>query len=165
MPPTAYVVHRTRQRVRLRVLEKIGDPEWFAGAADDLARLDWVDRVSTGPASASLILHCANGACLDEGLSRTGVFEFQARAPTLPPAVLQVKNELSRIDRALERSAGETNLRSLLFLLMLVLAGIQMARGRIMVPAISLLWFALDLVLGAHGSPQPDPDGEPPSQA
>lgn len=154
MQPRAYVVHRTRHRVRLRVPDKRADTAWFSEAAARLEEMDWVSRIETGPVSASLVLHCDIADNLDERLSTTGVFEFQAQAPAVPPATEQLKAGVSDLDRALRESgAGDTNLRSLLFLLMLILAGVQMARGQVMVPAISLLWYAMELVLGARAQP------------
>ena len=161
MPPTAYVVHRTRQRVRLRIPQMRGDTEWFAETAAALESLDWVDRVETGPISSSLILFCDATERLDDHLSKVDVFEFQREVPKVPPAAEQMKNGLSRIDRALHTSSlGDINLRSLLFLLMLVLAGVQMVRGKVMAPAISLLWYAMELVLGAGAPAQPKPEVE-----
>lgn len=156
MRPTAYVVHRTRQRMRLRVPEKRGEPEWFGQAAASLERLDWVDRVETGPLSASLILYGDATGDLNERLAQIDVFQFQPQAPRVPPATEQIKHGLARIDRALQSpDDGRTNLRSLLFLLMLILAGVQMARGQVMVPAVSLLWYAMQLVLEARTEPSP----------
>lgn len=159
MQPRAYVVHRTRQRVRLRVPDKRADTAWFSETADKLEKVDWINQVDTGPASASLVLHCDTAHDLDERLSSTSVFEFQSRAPVVPPATEQIKAGLSRIDRALRKAGGgDNNLRSLLFLLMVILASVQMARGQIMVPAISLLWYAMELVLGARPQPQAETD-------
>jgi len=166
MLPAAYVVHRTRQRVRLRVPEKRGDEEWFVQTAVALGRLSWVDRVETAAVSASLILHCGDSDRLDECLSQTGVLMFLGNPPRVPSAAEQVKSGVARLDRALQSGApGNTDLRSLLFLLMLVLAGVQMARGQVLVPAISLVWYAMELALGAQARQRPEaevePDGEP----
>jgi hypothetical protein len=96
------------------------------------------------------VLHCEATDRLDVRLSQIGLFEFQGPSPPGPTAVEQVMNGLVHVDRALQSSAsGSTDVRSLLFLLMLVLAAVQLARGRVLVPAISFLWYAIDLALGS----------------
>jgi hypothetical protein len=164
MLPAAYVVHRTRHRVRLRVVGQRRNPGWFAEAASVLGQLDWIDRVETNVHSCSLTLHCIDADCMDENLAQSGVFKFQAQAPQVASAVDQIQIGLSRIDRTLQsKSSANTNLRSLLFLLILVLAGVQMVRGQVMVPAISLLWYAIDLVMNARGQNQPNAGLDPQS--
>jgi len=151
MLPRAYVVHRSRQRVRLRVPEKKGDAGWFRDAALALERLDWVDAVETRPASASLAIRCLSTDGVEARLERSGQFRFQADPPPLPTVDQQVRIGMERLDRLLRDSASEeANLRSLLFLVMLILAGIQMTRGQVMVPAVSLLWYAMELVLAGR---------------
>lgn len=161
MPPLAYVVHRSRRRLRLRVPERCGDTEWFEQAASYLRPLAWVDEVETGALSGSLVLHVADSAMAEHELSGLDLFAFAPQPPALPSTAQQLKSGLVRVNRAMKQSSsGGADLRSLLLVAMLLLAGAQMLRGQIMVPAISLLWYALELVLGARESTQ-----EPPNDA
>ena len=153
MPTKVHLVHRTRRRVRLRVPDKFGDAPWFAEAESRLTQLGPVSAVQVHPVTASLILEVDPSADLDSLLAGNDLFDYQANPPPIPGAAAQVKLGLSKVDRLLKSASNDSqDLRSLMFLLILILAGVQMARGKIMVPALSLLWYAMELVLGARAS-------------
>jgi hypothetical protein len=161
MAPNGYAVHRTRQRLRLRVPDKRGDSQWFVEAAEVLERLAGVDRVEAAPLSASLILYCDTTDGLDERLGHAGVLAFQKRAPAKPTAAQRTQGGVSWFERALyDSSQGRVDLRSLVFLLMLGLAGVQVIRGQVLVPAISLFWYAMEMALGARAQSRQEVEGD-----
>jgi hypothetical protein len=136
--------------MRLRVPEKRGDALWFAKAMAGLEQMDGLLSVQAAPTTANLILEFENGEGLDERLARIGLFDYKPNPPPRPSAAARINFRLTRLDRLLKTAGTSDNdLRSLLLLFMLILAGIQIMRGKVMVPAVSLLWYSLELVNGA----------------
>ncbi len=145
MLPRAYVVHRLGGRIRLRVPEKRRDAQWLAEGAERLGRLPGVEDVVIGPAG-SLLIHCEDSARLEGLLPQSGLFRLEPDPIPGPGAGAAL---LGR--EGTDHGLGSAELRTLLALLFVVLAIVQIVRGQILVPAISLLWYAATLALGPVG--------------
>ena len=84
-------------------------------------------------------------------LRESGVLQIAEPGAAKSPVVDTLTDVVTRSDRALERrTRGKANLRSILILILVLLAIIQTLRGRILVPALSLLIFAMQLMLHAR---------------
>jgi hypothetical protein len=98
--------------------------------------------------SGSLLIHHEEQARLEDRLAETGLFRFGDVPAFVPPVLDRITEGVQRSDRALERrTGGRANLRTLMILVLVMLAIFQTFRGRILVPAISLLFFAANLAL------------------
>ena len=154
MVPAAHIVHRLRGRLRLKIPEKRWDKEWLSEAASQLEKLGGVDKVDVSAVSGSLLIHHQPDAAVEQRLSGPGLFQIIDVPISDPPLLDRVADGIHRSDRALQRrTAGRTNLRTLLILVLVILAFVQTLRGRVMVPAISLLLFAAQLALMAKHKP------------
>jgi hypothetical protein len=150
MPPAAHVVHLLRGRLRLRVPERRGDAAYFAAVLEQLAQVAGVEQVQANPVTGSvLVLHDELAyADLSARLDETGLFTLTQAPEPHAPGLAPVTSGFALVDRLLtEHSGGSADLRTLLFIVLLTLAIGQMLRGQVMAPAISLLWYALDLAL------------------
>jgi hypothetical protein len=127
MIPSAEIVHRVNGRLRLRVPERRGDAPWFAATRKALAGFPGVLRVTANPDTGSFLIRGK-----DLALRRI-------------PEIAEDRGwfALSGPDRS-RRPAGDAlaGLAPVFF----GLAALQAARGQIMVPALSLLWYALEIV-------------------
>ena len=151
MKPQAYIVHSLSGRLRLKVPEKRHDKVWFTQIASRLEQEPGVERVDSNPLSAGLLLHHAPDAPMAQQLRESGLLRIGEPGASKSPVVDTLTDVVTRSDRALERrTRGKANLRSILILILVLLAIIQTLRGRILVPALSLLIFAMQLMLHAR---------------
>lgn len=146
MVPTAYIVHQSRRRLRLKLPNKCRDDEWLSKTAARLEKVPEVEGVEVAAVSGSLLIRHHAGTALKGHLAETGLFRIIDGPLSSPPVLDRVTDGVFRSDRAIERrTGGRVNLKTLLILVLIVLAIIQSLRHRIMVPAITLLLFAAQL--------------------
>lgn len=153
------LLHSLPERTRIRWA---GDFDERAGVDDissTIATIPGVTRVDARPATGSIVIEHeeTNFDTLRARLAETVAIEFLELAPARQPAGLET---IQRGYRRLDQRLGRTNvdLNSMTFLLMLVLAATQAARGNIGGSAVSFLWYALAI---AKQSPRAEsaPDG------
>ncbi len=150
MKPTAYIIHQSSGRTRLQVPVKRRDGDFFIQVHEQLTALPGVESVKTNPLSSSiLLLHPeSDPKTALEGIQTLGLFESietqsKSQTPSLNPKLFTgVFNELE------QAFSGYTKQQhTLLFVLLVGLAVVQMLRGNIMAPAIPLLGYAMEIAL------------------
>lgn len=127
MIPAAELVHRIDGRLRLRVPERRGDEAWFADTRKALAGFPGVLRVTANPGTGSFLIRGKDLALrrIPEIAEDRGWFTLAEPQRHEKPA-----------------SDALAGLAPVFF----GLAVLQAARGQIMVPALSLLWYALEII-------------------
>lgn len=156
MKPIASIAHRTAARVRLRVPSKRGDNEFFSDLHDWLIKLPGVDdlRINALTASALIIRNETDAAALDSALGSSELFDLDDSAPVHEALLDRATAEIGRLDVALSRATqGGLDVPGSLFLLFLLAAATQIARGQILAPATSLLWYAYEIMRHRAGPP------------
>ncbi|MEK4032621.1 hypothetical protein WOC76_03185 [Methylocystis sp. IM3] len=138
--PQAYVVHETPSRLRLKVPARRHDKAFFGAAARMLSERAPAARIDANPVTASILICGPDSARLIRELDEGGPF----RLSTEPESQI---GELGREMQALNRrllnfSAGRIDARAYIVLALLVSAMVQIARGRVFAPAVTLLWYA-----------------------
>jgi hypothetical protein len=165
--PSAYIKHQLPGRVRLKIPQKRGDFGYFDRIAELFTGCPGITQLQLNPPAASiLICHEIEIDFLNftEFAQANGLFtiveqpyEETFTIPYLPIPKL-TSTGLNRIDESLmDLSQGRLDGRSLLFLSLIGLAVRQMAKGHIMGPASTLLWYAFS-VLKAENNKLLDPD-------
>lgn len=144
----ARLVHRLPGRVRLKVDGRRRDAAWFDAVALELSLLDGVRAVDADPRTGSLLIrHEGSLDTLLDELARRGLVRVDEREPRETPLALRLGERLDRLDAHLKRaSAGELDLGGAALLALLLLALVQALRGQVAGPAVSLLWYASQLV-------------------
>lgn len=107
-------------------------------------------RINSGTGSILLLHPSIPDAELETWLGENGVFEL-ADEPPAPTgrALAPLISVVSKLNRAIsERTSGRVDLRTILFVVAVVLAIRQLARGEVLGPAVPLLWIALQLAGG-----------------
>lgn len=144
MDLNAYLVHSSPGRMRIRIPSMRNNLEFFEHAADTLQTLSGVTSTRMNPRSASiLVLHDGITPDVLKNLaSETGLFELQLE---------NIENSLININTIKEISGqalgvGGTFSRSMFFYLLMGLAIRQAMKGQIMAPAISLFWYAFEIL-------------------
>ena len=132
MDTTAYIVHRTPGRLRIRVPSKKGDSIYFGGVRGFLASLEGVEDVAVAPATGSILVH---GRVSQEDVAERarsqGLFlvkeEPAAETTTFHDAVA---GQFRGLDERVKNFTGAPFDLSALAFVALVVAGIlQIARG------------------------------------
>lgn len=169
MPTIAYQVHRTAERLRLRVPDRRHDAAFFSGLGERLSALPGIVEVSGNPVSAGLLIRLDPTHEQDPvpAIEAAGLIQIVAGPPPLSPALTAFRRATQRIDRDLEeRTGGSADLRTLAFVLLLALALRQALRGQLLAPAASLLWYAFELLRFVPAAPeQPDDSDQAPETA
>lgn len=155
------IAHQIEGRTRLRAASRPVDAAEFEAFADRLAGLNGVEDVDWRAATGSLVVeHPALEATeLAAGITQIGgALVAEPQEPTLRPnSLMPVRHGLDALDGMLSRStAGGLDMRTLVFATLVGLALRQLMQGQVMVPAISLLGWAFQLLpasAAADGGP------------
>lgn len=148
MSPAGYVSHRVPGRIRIRIPERRADAAYFADLARRLPELAGVAEIQCNPATASVLIgHTLTDIePLERFAEERGLFRLAGTTPRLPPVWEMAGQGLRQVDRTLSgASGGAVDFKSLLFLLLLGLAGRQAANGHLLGPAATLVWYAMQL--------------------
>ena len=148
MGPNAYIVHSTRERLRLRIPERRNNDAYFEAVRAELDALPEGLDVRVRPSTASVLLVHPT-LPLPEVKLRLGESDLFTLAQGPCPsrrALAPLINAAAKIDRSLIKgTVGSADLRTLLFLVIVALAIRQFKRGEVLGPAIPLLWTALQI--------------------
>jgi len=162
--PRAYRVHRTPGRVRLKIPERRGDHAFFDEIAELLRRFSAVTKVECNPLTGSLLLrHLGqlDGEPMQAALS--ALAEMVELELSSPPVARRLRADVVGVDRSIQQyTRGAIDLSTATALGLLALAGIQLLRGQQPVIAVSLAWYATEL-LRRWRDPS-DKSGEPTEQ-
>ncbi len=155
MNPRARVVHALPGRLRLRLPERRNEPDYFATLEERLGACPGVTALRTNHRTGSVLIHHDpehhRDAILRWG-AKHGLFTT-AGHPAPPPTLrTMAQGGLVRLDRRLlDHSAGTTDSRSLLMVVLLALTLVQAARGQVLGSASTMLWYAFTLIRDEHG--------------
>ena len=167
MRSAALVVHQTRDRIRLRLPDRRRDVAFFLDLYEDLREIPGVTDVVINPLTASVLLNFSveSARTVVVSLKHIGLLprEKKEEHPSTRPVLGRFESFFAH-----HRSAA-TDVRTVLLTLMIGIAIHQASKGKLLAPALSVLWYAYDMI-GAHrrekqilGSPPataaPQPDG------
>jgi hypothetical protein len=153
--PKAFIKHQLAGRVRLKIPAKRGDEQYFEALAEAFATCETISQLQLNPPTASLLIQ--HGATpfsdIAEFAEIAGLFvlaeEEYADLPAIEHLSVASLSSLgvSHVDKQLKRlSEGRVDLRSAFFLGFMGLAIHQAAKGRIMSPASTFFWRAVELL-------------------
>lgn len=140
--PTAHIVHQTPSRVRLRIPEKRHDKAFFVGLAKTLG--DLLDaEVDVNPTTSGVLIVAKDAMSLVGALGDKAPFELVDDARdagvTLPQLRQQFEGWNARFTRFI---GGGADARSYIILVLIASSVLQVARGRTLAPAVTMLWYA-----------------------
>ena len=149
--PAARISHFTARRLRVRVPEKRRDTAFFAFVERRLAAWDSVERVETNPLTGSILIYFSNAERLIlDAVAKNDFLDIDFDALTQPaePVVTRAAvRSFTRSDSVLRSwTANAVDMRSIVFLALLLGGLYQLLRGRLSTPAPTLLWYAGNLL-------------------
>jgi len=151
--PQSRVCHFAHGRLRVKIPEKRRDESFFETVRQRLSGWDSIERAKVNPLTASVLIEFSNLAALfAENALKNDLFEIdydalEAAAEPAPAMTEQAAHVIAQADATVRRwTSGGADLRSLVFLLLLIGGLRQLFRGNVASPAASLLWKAGDLL-------------------
>lgn len=147
MNATAFITHRTADRLRLRIPSQRHDSAYFEELTQRLVQVEGVIRVEANPQTAGvLVIHDEVSPAVLFGAAADLL--VPSATEYLPERVVDtVAKTLERISGQIERSGrGTADAPAVLFLLLAAMALMQIRRGAILSPASTLLWYAFEVV-------------------
>lgn len=159
MFPEATAVHKTDGRLRLRISGKKGDADFFSRIQEGLAHCPGVEKVGVNARTGSvLVIHHAALGDIGEYASQHGLFTCNNPDPSLRKSLFDSTEDVVRqLNRRLKRStAGELDIASLVFLLLILSGAYQILRGNVRGPAWYMaFWYALGIFSTQDGRRHP----------
>ncbi|NBC48717.1 MAG: hypothetical protein GVY22_12140 [Gammaproteobacteria bacterium] len=166
-PAAAQIVHRTRERWRLRVPERRYDLAYFISLYEALRKQPEIREVTVNPATASALVWFSERDVdhLHEALTRDGLLSLPS--PSMPPdsgaeplqaaAGRVVSAEMPgdhddpdaqhpSVHHAFHMSVNDT--RILVFLIMLGLSVYQLSKKQFLAPALTIALYVIELLAG-----------------
>ena len=157
MSPSLFVAHQTATRTRVRLTDhKQRGTEVLLAVAEAVASLPGVEGAEPRPATGSIVIHHPERSGRESSSAlRQLPFDWgEPPKPDLQPALSPLTTSMQEADGWLHaNTGGRVDLHTLIVIMMLSLALSQAARGNVMAPATSLLWYALDLLLRQNFRP------------
>lgn len=145
----AYICHRVATRTRVRIPAQRGDMDYFSRLADQLVELEGVHAVHVNARTASVLVEHGADDWLGQVVQQ-GILQWVPDGTAVNP-VDRAENILKSFNHHLRASTAEhIDFRGFMLLLLIGGAIAQINRGQIMVPAVSLMWYALQLVMPAR---------------
>jgi Heavy metal associated domain 2 len=162
----AHRVHHLPGRTRFKIPERRGDHAFFDEISEQLRKFPSVRGVEANPVTASLLLHYS-GDLDSEPMQAVlnALAEIVEPELSAAPVATRLRAEAVEVDQAIQRfTHGALDLSSATALGLLALAGVQLLRGQQPVIAISLAWYATELLRRweeparrGHGQPPQTP--------
>lgn len=148
MKPRAYIVHRVPGRVRFKLVGHRRERSYFDQIEHRLKRLPAVKEVVSNPLTGSvLVKHEGEIADLATEAFGADIGELVDFVLHTPPLAHRIGSEMGEIDRRIRSLSGdEIDLGTLASIALLAMAGLQLMRGGQPAAAVSLGWYATELL-------------------
>ncbi len=146
----AYVSHKTRSRIRLKIPSRKKDHTFFASLAEKLSSVEGVSAVEIYPLTGSLLLiHSSDPDRVIETASVAGGLRFARNSGTRTNLHRRVSETFEGIDVSLRDATGnDLDVSGLAFLALLGAGIYQILKGNLTaVPWYVAGWYALNIFL------------------
>ena len=160
-PPSANLEHLTGERARLRLPSLRREREALEKLAHAMVDLPGVYSVEANPLTAGILIrYQGDFGAISKGALEAGLFVIEDPQPG-PDVMNGLRGRMRNVEAMLRRgSAGSIDVNTAAFLFFSLVAMVQLARGRIAMPAFSALWYALNSLRSASFE-EPDDKGAP----
>jgi len=145
----AYITHAVPGRLRLRVPAYRNDVLALKRLARRLGEHEAVSTAEVNRRTGSvLILHSTSPDEIGAFAAEGGLFKLATAAEAAPSIADEIIDEMRKANRQVARlSSGEFDLESIVFISLLAGSAVQILRGQILAPAVTLAWYASTLLM------------------
>jgi hypothetical protein len=154
---SAYVVHQIAGRYRLRIPDRRRDAEFFEMLAKRLAEHDKTERITVNSQTAGVLIQHTGLELteLEDYAQQQGLFQLeQGDIPATPAFEMAVSRVQGLNNQLTEFSGHQLDLRSAVFVLLVLLGVRELMRGNLMAPATSLFWYAYNTLQSGPVKPE-----------
>jgi hypothetical protein len=155
MTAIAYIHHQVPGRLRIRVPAQRGDVEYFATVVRHLATVPGVERLEANHRTASVLVVHDHGAAAQQILhdaQQRGLFTVHGAPGKTLTAAEKAGLGLQGLDTGLRNiTRGDLDVRSLVLGAFVTMGVVQLTRGHVMGPAVTLFWYAYQIIAGSRG--------------
>jgi hypothetical protein len=150
--PQARVCHFTTGRLRIKIPEKRRDEGFFDTVKERLTAWNSIDRIEVNALTASVLVYFSDiGRLFAENTLRNDLFAMDHDALEADfetqPLTEWANRRWTDADLTLRRwTSGAADIRSAVFVTLLIAGTYQLFRGNIAAPAATLLWYAGDML-------------------
>lgn len=156
--PRAHISHLIPGRVRLRIPERRRDEAYFATLKQRVHEWPGISAVHVNPRTASLLALFSDAAAALAHAQNCDLFELTEAEPPRPavPIGERARFRARSFDARLrEVTGGLADTQSLVFAALFAAGAYQIIRRRnVGAPAVTLLWYAGDLLRLWNGAPE-----------
>lgn len=148
MIPEAFVVHKTANRIRLKIPSQKGNASFFNELQESLKDVANIEFLQTKALTGSLlIVHSSDLPSLVDAMNKKGLFRVTLSDPRKTKLHSKIEETFTDIDKKITKvTSGELNLAMVLFLALTGTALFQVARGNFnAIPWYTALWYAASL--------------------
>lgn len=161
MVPVGRITHKMPGRLRVKVLPRKSDRDYFTSLAGELLKVPGVSNVETNPLTGSvLILHETEPRKIIDYANENGLFRIllennhgNSGAASQNPRrlTLRIADVFRQTDsKMLEATGGQIDIGGAAFLALVGVGVYQIARGNFMaLPWYAAFWYALNIFLKA----------------
>jgi hypothetical protein len=159
MIPHGEICHRIGGRARVRIAERRGDAAFFERVSQSLGRSQGVMRCEANPITGSVLIEHTAPLAQVLGLAQAQeLFRVDRLEPGLVPGQVRAAEGLERIDADVRQlTRGEVDLRTVALAILIGMGVVQLIRGNVLAPAVTLFWYAL---MTMHFLQQPGASGD-----
>ena len=149
---SAYVGHSVPGRLRIKIPSKRNDTEYFARTRRVLSDCPGVTAVDVSALTGSvLLLHAVDAEKIGDYAQQHGLFQVASPASQSPSLHNQVAERLGTLNETISGILGRmVDLRASLFAALVGLALVQLFRGNVLAPTVTLLWYAAGVAMFAQ---------------
>ena len=147
--PKAVVVHRTSQRLRIKVPSKKGVEEYFDAVGKRFARSKKVERIELNPSTGSILF---TGPDIDmEAIAKFAaerdLFELQTTGAQRQTLAGTLSGSVGKVSKKVHQfTGGEIDLPGVAFVTLLSIGVVQILRGRFGAPPwYTAFWYAFGI--------------------
>ena len=152
-PSPGHLVHSAPGRCRFKIPGKRHDTEYFQDLESELQNTAGIERIEVNPLTASVLVFYDSTRLqlqdLTKQLQSTEHFEL-TDAETVPTQTVwqRAASGLDSVDQMLQEStAGQIDFKSLLFIVLFIMAIRQLQQGVVFSAAATLFWYALQTLI------------------
>lgn len=148
MIPEAHIVHKVKDRLRIKIPSKKGDKSFFASVQEKFSKPDTGEAIFVNPDTASvLFLGRFTAKHIAEMAQKAKLFKLKTTTRRRETLLGGLKDMFRTIDkRLLKVTGGELDIPSLVFLGLISHGVYQFARGNFTGPPwYTAFWYALGL--------------------
>ncbi len=147
--PQAYISHQSPGRIRVRIVSRKGDAEYFEKLGAELNRLQAFDRLELNTQTGSVLIvdNQIDADDIADYARDRKLFDLRNRNHSRSPMTTQLVSRLETLNISVRRlTSGEMDLAGVLLLILLISGISQLLKGHLrMPPWYTAFWYAFGI--------------------